>query len=156
MGNLLMYSFVSASGIALRMKGIADSEDKTRNQIWVWLFLVVSLIATLTTAKGCPLIIVIPFWAVTGVVLGKLCMLPQPNKPKEDEYAMPLVPLLPCLGIIGNYTLISGFDARTWIYYGFYLLAGLIVYFGYGITHSKLESNPFEGCSAVTSEGDDI
>jgi len=69
---------------------------------------------------------------------------------------MPLVPLLPCLGIIGNYALISGFDLLTWIYYGFYLLAGLFLYFGYGISHSKLESNPFEGCRVYASEGENV
>ena len=68
---------------------------------------------------------------------------------------MPLVPVLPCLGIIGNYALVSGFDLLTWVYYGVYLAAGLAVYFGYGITHSKLEQKTYEGCSAV-AEAEDI
>jgi len=71
-----MYNFVSASGIVLRFKNIADSQDKIRNQIWVWLYLTVAFIATQTTAKGFQLIIVIPLWAVTAVVLVKMCMLP--------------------------------------------------------------------------------
>jgi hypothetical protein len=68
---------------------------------------------------------------------------------------MPLVPVLPCLGIIGNCVLISAFDLQTWVYYGFYLIAGLLVYLGYGITHSQLEGKPYEGCSEV-AEAEDI
>lgn len=90
---------------------------------------------------------VVPLWLITAAVLLKLSSLPQPNKPSEHEYSMPLVPILPCLGIIGNCVLISAFDLKTWVYYGFYLVAGILVYFGYGITHSKLEGKEYEGCS---------
>ena len=104
--------------------------------------------------KAAPLFIVYPGWAVTLFILWRLHRLPQPNTPGVEEYAMPLVPVLPCLGIIGNYALVGGFDYLTWVYYAIYLKIGLVIYYGYGISHSKLEEAPnvFEGCSAVVEE----
>jgi basic amino acid/polyamine antiporter, APA family len=52
---------------------------------------------------------------------------------------MPFVPIVPCLGIIGNYILMGGFDLKTWFLYMCYLSAGLAIYFGYGMNHSVLQ-----------------
>ena len=136
-GNLLMYNFVSGCGIALRLRDYPL--QRSPNELWVWAFLTVSFVAVQLSMKACPLFMIYPSWALMLYVLWRLHRLPQPNKPGAEEYSMPLVPVLPCLGMIGNYALIGGFDYVTWIYYGVYLLIGVVIYFGYGITHSKLD-----------------
>ena len=68
---------------------------------------------------------------------------------------MPLVPILPCLGIIGNYVLISDFDILTWLYYFAYLLTGILIYFLYSVHHSILETGPrteYDGCQVINEE----
>jgi len=140
MGNLLMYSFVTGCGIALRFRKQTAPTVRTPEENWVWLFLVVAFFAAEATMKEWHPVIVYSLWAVTAYILFRLQQLPQPNKPGEDEYTMPFVPLLPCLGIIGNYSLMGGFDLVTWIYYFCYILIGLGVYFWYGISHSLLET----------------
>ena len=52
---------------------------------------------------------------------------------------MPLVPILPALGIFFNFALACGLDGLTWAYFGVFLAIGLVIYFSYGLRHSKLE-----------------
>mmetsp|Transcript_26065 Transcript_26065/g.32553 ORF Transcript_26065/g.32553 Transcript_26065/m.32553 type:complete len:84 (+) Transcript_26065:1570-1821(+) len=52
---------------------------------------------------------------------------------------MPLVPVLPAVGIFFNFMLACGLDALTWGYFGAFLAAGLIIYFSYGLWNSNLE-----------------
>jgi basic amino acid/polyamine antiporter, APA family len=74
---------------------------------------------------------------VTLLIMGYLWILPQPNKP-EGTFECPLMPLVPCLGILGNFTLIAQNDANTWIYFIIFEIIGFVFYFSYGIKHSKL------------------
>ncbi len=66
-----------------------------------------------------------------------LHMLPQLNIP-TDSFRCPLFPLLPCLGILGNFVLIAEFDFMTWVYFLSYTAVGIVFYFFYGIKYSKL------------------
>ena len=52
---------------------------------------------------------------------------------------MPMVPVLPAFGIFFNFMLACGLDLMTWVYFGIWLAVGLIIYFGYGISHSNLD-----------------
>ena len=54
---------------------------------------------------------------------------------------MPFVPLLPAIGIQFNFVLCAGLDALTWTYYLVFVLIGLVIYFGYSIRHSHLETH---------------
>jgi hypothetical protein len=72
---------------------------------------------------------------------------------------MPLVPLLPCLGIIGNNALIGAFDGQTFVNYLIFTIIGIVIYIGYGMHNSILEKQTngiYEGCSVVASDADDI
>ncbi|KAF2978238.1 hypothetical protein EK904_005546 [Melospiza melodia maxima] len=50
---------------------------------------------------------------------------------------IPLVPLSPALSIILNIYLMLKLSYMTWLRFAVWLLLGLLVYFGYGIWHSK-------------------
>ena len=52
---------------------------------------------------------------------------------------MPLVPILPAVGIFFNFMLACGLDALTWAYFGVFIAIGLVIYFSYGMWHSNLE-----------------
>jgi hypothetical protein len=91
-------------------------------------------------------------------MLAKLTTLRQTNVPNSDEFSMPLVPLLPCLGIIGNNALIGAFDGQTFINYLIFTLIGVAIYTVYGLNNSVLEKESggvYEGCSEV-AEAEDI
>ena len=52
---------------------------------------------------------------------------------------MPWVPILPAIGIFFNFTLCCGLDGLTWMYFVIFLAIGVLIYFSYGLWHSKLE-----------------
>ncbi len=60
----------------------------------------------------------------------------RPELPRA--FRTPWVPLVPILGIGFSIWLISGLPIHTYERFGIWLLLGLVVYFGYGIRHSRL------------------
>ncbi|MEO7326353.1 MAG: amino acid permease C-terminal domain-containing protein, partial [Dokdonella sp.] len=60
----------------------------------------------------------------------------KPDLPRA--FRTPLVPLIPLIGIGFSIWLLSELAAITWLVFLVWLSLGLLVYFGYGIRHSKL------------------
>ncbi|XP_053135820.1 cationic amino acid transporter 4 isoform X2 [Hemicordylus capensis] len=54
-----------------------------------------------------------------------------------QTFQLPLVPLTPALSIFINIYLMLKLNYMTWLRFSVWLVAGLLVYFGYGIWHSK-------------------
>jgi APA family basic amino acid/polyamine antiporter len=66
----------------------------------------------------------------------------------ERPFKTPLVPLVPILGIVSAFYLMTRLPAITWEVMVGWLLVGLVIYFGYSIKHSKVQKLP------VAQEGD--
>jgi len=64
----------------------------------------------------------------------------KPDQPRQ--FRTPLVPLVPILGIIVCGAMIYGLGWTNWARLGGWLLIGLVLYFGYGMRHSKLGGPP--------------
>jgi uncharacterized membrane protein (GlpM family) len=64
----------------------------------------------------------------------------QANAPKLEDghYIAPMVPLLPACGIFCNFILAAGLDNMTFYYLAIYSVAGVVIYFAFGIRNSKL------------------
>jgi len=60
----------------------------------------------------------------------------EPNRPRK--FRVPLVPWIPLLGIAMCLVLMAGLPSVTWMRFGLWLLAGLVVYFIYGRRSSRL------------------
>jgi APA family basic amino acid/polyamine antiporter len=58
----------------------------------------------------------------------------------KRPFKTPLVPLVPILGIITALFLMSRLPAITWTVMILWLIAGLVIYFGYSIKHSKVQA----------------
>ncbi|XP_075425136.1 cationic amino acid transporter 4 [Ascaphus truei] len=56
---------------------------------------------------------------------------------KTTLFQVPLVPLIPALSILLNTYLMLKLNYMTWVRFSIWLALGLMVYFGYGIWHSK-------------------
>jgi APA family basic amino acid/polyamine antiporter len=59
----------------------------------------------------------------------------------ERGFRVPLVPLFPLVGAGLCIYLMTKLDAETWIRFGVWLAAGLVVYAGYGYRRSKLRAS---------------
>ncbi|XP_048370194.1 cationic amino acid transporter 4 [Sphaerodactylus townsendi] len=55
----------------------------------------------------------------------------------SQTFQLPLVPLTPALSILLNIYLMLKLNYMTWLRFSVWLIVGLLVYFGYGIWHSK-------------------
>src|SRR5512136_2608329 len=60
----------------------------------------------------------------------------EPERPRK--FRVPLVPLVPLLGIAMCLALMYGLPTLTWIRFVLWLIAGLVVYFLYGVRKSRL------------------
>jgi APA family basic amino acid/polyamine antiporter len=60
----------------------------------------------------------------------------EPNRYRA--FKTPWVPVIPILGVISCFYLMTGLPWITWIRFGVWLLAGMVVYFFYGFRRSRL------------------
>ncbi|XP_070484828.1 cationic amino acid transporter 4-like isoform X5 [Equus przewalskii] len=67
---------------------------------------------------------------------------------REDAFQVPMVPLTPALSILLNISLMLQLSYLTWLSLSICLLIGLLVYFGYGIWHSKENQRELPGLLA--------
>ena len=154
MGNLFMYSFVTCCGLAQRYRDRHAQSEISPVEYNIWSFLVISLVAVIAMIKNVVFYYSFPLMGLSIGLMLKLMTLRQTNKPTAEQYTMPWVPLLPCLGIYGNNALIGAFDGQTFVNYLVFTIIGIAIYLFYGLKHSKLEehANETEGCSAVVEE----
>jgi APA family basic amino acid/polyamine antiporter len=67
----------------------------------------------------------------------------EPDRPRK--FRVPLVPLVPSLGIAMCVFLMSGLPLLTWIRFVLWLISGLAIYFLYGVRKSRLAQNSAPG-----------
>ncbi|XP_007430601.1 cationic amino acid transporter 4 [Python bivittatus] len=87
----------------------------------------------------------LPTWSYTLLILlsslAFICSLlllgVHEQKPTTKTFQLPLVPLTPALSIFINLFLMLKLSYMTWLRFSIWLVAGLLVYFSYGIWHSK-------------------
>jgi APA family basic amino acid/polyamine antiporter len=56
----------------------------------------------------------------------------------ERGFRVPLVPVVPLIGAALCIYLMTKLEAQTWVRFGVWMAVGLVIYFVYGRTHSKL------------------
>ncbi|XP_010619059.1 cationic amino acid transporter 4 [Fukomys damarensis] len=111
---------------------------------------------------GCVLVfgdspLYLPQWGYTlllllsGVVflLSLLVLGAHQQQHPRDTFQIPLVPLTPALSILLNICLMLKLSYLTWLRFAIWLLIGLVVYFGYGIRHSKENQRESPGLTAT-------
>jgi APA family basic amino acid/polyamine antiporter len=64
-------------------------------------------------------------------------------------FKVPGVPWLPIVSVLACLWLMINLPVETWIRFGVWLAAGLIIYFGYGIRHSRLRHPAGAGADAT-------
>jgi len=57
----------------------------------------------------------------------------------ERPFRTPLVPLVPILGIITSLAMMLSLTGITWIRLGVWLVVGMVIYFSYGVHHSRVQ-----------------
>ena len=61
----------------------------------------------------------------------------RPELPRP--FKTPMVPLVPILGILVSLALMAALPGQTWLRLIVWLIIGMIIYFGYGQKHSRVQ-----------------
>ena len=56
----------------------------------------------------------------------------------KRSFRVPWVPLVPAIGAVFSLWLIWGLPVGVWLGFAAWMVAGALVYFGYGMGHSRL------------------
>ena len=62
---------------------------------------------------------------------------PDPDAPRP--FRTPLVPLVPILAVVVCGAMIAGLGKENWARLGVWLAIGLVIYFAYGVRHSRVQ-----------------
>jgi len=73
-----------------------------------------------------------------AIVCGGVVVLRKTHPELRRSFRCPLVPLVPLLGVFSCVWLMTSLPHITWIRFIVWLMAGLAIYFYYGIRHSRL------------------
>jgi len=69
---------------------------------------------------------------------------------RPRPFRVPLVPIFPILGAIFCLVLMLSLPVETWLRFIVWLAIGMVIYFGYGIRHSRLRQGVDEGATEDT------
>ena len=72
------------------------------------------------------------------VICGSILVLRYKRLDLPRAFRTPWVPFIPSLGIVFSIWLIWGLPWQIYERFGIWMLIGLVVYFGYGMRHSRL------------------
>ncbi|XP_067910802.1 cationic amino acid transporter 4 isoform X2 [Heterodontus francisci] len=81
-------------------------------------------------------ILFIVFFA-TGLLLSLFLIWIHEQHHKLNTFQVPLVPLVPAISILLNVHLMLKLSLLTWVRFAVWMAVGFVIYFGYGIWHSK-------------------
>lgn len=134
LGNLISYSFVNAAVIALRYRQPPRNGHyvKAANEKYAWLYLVSAFVFSLSFGYGIDMVLTMTFGVIMVGCLIVMLFTKQPNAP-TNTFKCPLVPLVPCIGILGNFMLCTGVNLEIWVYFIVFEILGVSFYFGYGL-----------------------
>ncbi|EMP24384.1 Cationic amino acid transporter 4, partial [Chelonia mydas] len=82
-----------------------------------------------------------------GFLLSVLLIWVHEQQQSTQTFQIPLVPLTPALSILLNIYLMLKLSYMTWLRFSIWLILGLLVYFGYGIWHSKENLRELTSCN---------
>lgn len=77
--------------------------------------------------------------AAFGMVCMAVIWLRKTHPDIPRGFNVPLYPVLPALGIVACFALIFTVETRVLVFFGWYLLAAVVLYFIYGIRNSRLQ-----------------
>jgi basic amino acid/polyamine antiporter, APA family len=121
-------------------RGFAKLNPKTQTpvRITVAFAIAISVIAAfLPLSEIAKLVNIGTLFAFVLVNIGVIVL--RRTKPDlERGFRVPFVPVFPIVGALLCIFLMKYLDGSTWIRFGIWLLIGLVIYFAYGMRHSRL------------------
>jgi APA family basic amino acid/polyamine antiporter len=142
-GTLLAFAVVCGGLIVLRYSPPASDRSRAAVRTRFTLPLIVVAITALSFGFGfsykydAPVLVLLLFAWLIIAAIGYVWLFYKPQ-PKVGFFSCPLVPFVPGLGVFVNVHLLSQLQIMAFVRVVVWSAIGLAIYFGYGITHSRL------------------
>lgn len=76
--------------------------------------------------------------AFTFVSAGIIPLRKRKDIPNTNGFKVPFYPILPIISVILCIVMLTQLSSETWLMFLVWLIIGIIIYFSYGLKHSKL------------------
>ena len=111
---------------------------RTPHVTTIWTGVVVGVVAMFTDIGAlADLTNIGTLFAFALVCIGVI-LLRRTHATRPRPFRVPLVPLVPLLGVFFCFVLMLSLPLLTWIRFFIWLAVGLLIYFFYGVSHSRL------------------
>ncbi|KAM9956889.1 hypothetical protein ACTFIR_003624 [Dictyostelium discoideum] len=141
-GTLLAFTCVCAGVVVMRYRNEDGSENgPIPSTLVLFVLFVVACVFGAASYNGWKIWIQIVLAVIQLALIILLCFKKQTlDKSTCNYFLCPLVPIIPCLGIIINTYFIMHLDSASFIRMAIWTVVGTIVYFVYSIRNSKLNN----------------
>lgn len=140
-GQSRLFYAISRDGLLPKVFSKVDKKKQTPIvNSWITCVLVAFFAGVLPLNKLAELVNIGTLFAFMTVSIGILYLRKNKQAPTTG-FRVPFVPLIPILAFLFCGYLALQLPATTWKSFGVWLVIGLVVYFGYGRRHSKLNEN---------------
>jgi len=122
--------------ICRRFKGTSVSENGSKPVAACVIFTMSVVVLSMAHSKHWGVLVVCVCMLLALVSAALLMVLPRSTPP--DTFQCPCVPLIPLLGVACNGYMMGSLPLSSWIFSAIWLVAGVVIYFFYGMKNSAL------------------
>ncbi|MFI1864621.1 amino acid permease [Streptomyces jumonjinensis] len=139
LGQTRVFFAMSRDGLLPRFFSRTHPHYRTPYRATVLLGVLIAIVAGLTNIEELAALVNIgTLFAFVVVALGVVILRrTRPDLPRS--FRTPLVPLLPIVSVAASVWLMLNLPTETWLRFGAWMVLGVVVYFLYGRSHSRLE-----------------
>ncbi len=140
LGQTRVFFAMSRDGLLPKSFSKVHPKFGTPYRSTILLGLIVAVVAGFTSIDElAELVNIGTLFAFVVVALGVILLRKQrPDLPRA--FRTPLVPFVPVLSVLASLWLMLNLPAETWLRFGVWMVLGVVVYFAYGRSHSRLHN----------------
>jgi APA family basic amino acid/polyamine antiporter len=141
LGQPRIFFAMSRDGLLPKYFARVHPKYRTPHVTTIWAGIAVGSIAAVTNINEMVELTNIGTLFAFVLVCAGVLILRRTDPDRPRAFRTPLVPVIPLAGIAMCVYLMLGLPRATWLRFGLYLAAGLVVYLAYGYRHSLLKKS---------------
>ncbi len=156
LGQTRVFFAMSRDGLLPRFFSRVHPKFRTPYRPTILLGVIIAIVAGFTSLSELAELVNIGTLFAFVIVAISVIILRRTRPDLPRAFRTPLVPLLPIVSVAASLWLMLNLPAETWVRFGVWMAIGVVVYFLYSRTHSRLgrgEEAPAEGTSKPSGGG---
>ncbi|MES4887294.1 amino acid permease [Streptomyces sp. NPDC096012] len=145
LGQSRVFFAMSRDGLLPRFFSHTHPRFRTPYRPTILLGVIIAIVAGFTSLSELAELVNIGTLFAFIVVAISVIILRRTRPDLERSFRTPLVPVIPILSVCASLWLMLNLPAETWLRFAIWMLIGLVVYFLYGRSHSRLREREAAG-----------